>query len=193
MKQLCSVCHENEAVIFVHILAENREEKKGLCPSCAVKYLQQEPRITNLDIMDKRLLEVIEEMKDLLSGIVSGIGEIVQIENEFPKNQSITCPSCGISYEDFSQTGLLGCPQCYETFRETLDDFALELHRGPQHRGKMPKAFARLYVLKKEISFLTHQLERLIHIEEYEKAAKVRKKLERLIGKRSIGREDENH
>ncbi len=193
MKQLCSICHENEAVLFVRIYSANKEEEKGLCPSCAVKYLQDETQISEFSFVDEKLVHVIDEMKNLLSGIVTNISEMVQLESNSNQSVSLICPSCGISYEDFRQTGLLGCPQCYDTFQNTLDDLILELHRGSQHRGKMPDQFARFFVLKKEVYFLNNQLKKLLHSEDYEKADLIKKKLERLIGKQELGREDENH
>ena len=39
------------------------------------------------------------------------------------------CPTCGISYQEFLNTGLLGCPECYRTFAPELDR-GIEKHSG---------------------------------------------------------------
>ena len=38
------------------------------------------------------------------------------------------CKTCGLSYDDFSKTGMLGCENCYDTFSNRLDGVLKRLH-----------------------------------------------------------------
>lgn len=187
-EHICDVCHENEAIIYVKIVSEEgHSEEKGLCPSCAIQFLEKKDGVSELSLVDEKLVNVIQEMKDLLSGIVSNISAISMFMNQSRKQSEQVCPDCGLDFEVFKETGYLGCPYCYHAFREQIMDFLFEVQRGTVHIGKMPARFARLFVLKKEINFLRGKLRRLIHQEQYEEAEKVKVKLQKLIGNHPSG------
>jgi protein arginine kinase activator len=196
----CSICGKEDSVIFVKIVSGDKIEQKGLCAGCAIKYLQDKDNIKELNFVDQKLLHVIEEMKDLLTGIISNINLIgmkMKPENSDQKqtseNHGQECSYCGLKFEQFKETGMLGCPECYSTFKEYIGEFVFELERGTSHKGKMPKKFAKLYLLKQEILFLNNKLEKLLFNEEYEEAEKVKRKLEKLIGNFDTRRHDEIH
>jgi protein arginine kinase activator len=49
------------------------------------------------------------------------------------------CPGCGTTLNQFRQTGLLGCPDCYTSFEAQLSPLLQRAHEGgTQHRGKQP-------------------------------------------------------
>ena len=185
---LCDVCHENQAIIFIKLISEDgTEEEKGLCANCAVKYLENRDEISELSFVDAKLVEVIEEMKDLLAGIVANISAISVFMNHQEEKSGKKCSYCGYSFESFKETGVVGCPYCYQSFKEQIDDFVFEMQRAGKHNGKMPKNYARLFVLKKEIQFLKGRLQRLLAGEEYEEAEKIKKRLMKLIGNYATG------
>ena len=49
-----------------------------------------------------------------------------------------TCKYCGKTLKDFSESGLLGCEHCYETFSEELSVILSKLHGVTEHKGKAP-------------------------------------------------------
>ena len=61
------------------------------------------------------------------------------------------CKYCKTSMEDFLNTGLLGCPECYDTFRAELKKYLKTIQKGTFHTGKEPSIGAtdRELVLKK--------------------------------------------
>lgn len=48
------------------------------------------------------------------------------------------CKHCGYNYQDFLNSGLLGCPRCYESFSRELMPSIQKLHSGLYHTGKQP-------------------------------------------------------
>ena len=172
---------------------DGKTEEKGLCSTCAIKYLENKDAVKNLCFVDQKLMTVIEEMRDLLSGIISNISEISIMMQEKENPNSKKCENCGITFDNFRETGYLGCPYCYHSFNEQIKEFILEIERGSIHKGKMPKKYAELFLLKKEITYLKNQLKKLVLDENYEKADKIKRKLEKLIGNYKIGKQDEIH
>lgn len=48
------------------------------------------------------------------------------------------CPKCGTSLEDFRRSGLLGCAECYNVFREEILFSVRKMQWGVLHEGKNP-------------------------------------------------------
>lgn len=50
------------------------------------------------------------------------------------------CPSCGLTYAKFKESGLLGCPDCYAAFEPSLGPLLERAHEGgAHHAGKKPR------------------------------------------------------
>jgi protein arginine kinase activator len=120
--------------------------------------------------------------------------------------KTVPCPGCGMTYAQFRQTGLLGCPQCYEAFESQLLPLIARAHEGgTRHVGKTPKAVpggsggTRIakpaasapakppeapkpnpQATAEKIALLRKRLNEAVAAEEYEKAAKLRDELARL-------------
>lgn len=53
-------------------------------------------------------------------------------------NRVLRCEICGFSFEDISQTGKPGCPNCYKVFYDKLAPSLKKLHGRAVYRGKHP-------------------------------------------------------
>src|SRR5208337_4796463 len=94
--QKCSICGEEEALIFVKLVSEEHVEEKGLCAHCAIRYMNGKDKIKSLQFIDRRVLEALEEMRSLLTAIVSNIQFISDILGKEEK-QDLRCPGCGLT------------------------------------------------------------------------------------------------
>ncbi len=52
------------------------------------------------------------------------------------------CASCGIRLEEVRKTGRIGCPACYDSFRDELAAFLQRRGRKGPYRGAVPRRFA---------------------------------------------------
>ncbi|WP_337740378.1 UvrB/UvrC motif-containing protein, partial [Allisonella histaminiformans] len=111
---------------------------------------------------------------------------------------SMSCPSCGTTYQDFRQSGKLGCPSCYEAFREKLRPLFQQAGGSHNHTGKGPKisiskdgdadtsgSVKNPEVEKKvspEVAELNKKLLQCIKEERYEDAARIRDEIKRISG-----------
>jgi protein-arginine kinase activator protein McsA len=89
------------------------------------------------------------------------------------------CPNCGCTLHDIATTSRLGCPQCYEHFKEELMPVFVHAHKAIEHVGKKPKRGPKLS-LEEEIKLLELQLTQAIEHEQYERAKEIKDKLDKL-------------
>lgn len=96
------------------------------------------------------------------------------------KEATVSCEHCGITMQEFRQSGLFGCPHDYDVFEEDLARLLQKAHDGATHHtGKTPvrgaaggEARPRRKVV--DVSRLRRDLSRAVELEDYEKAARLR-------------------
>lgn len=111
------------------------------------------------------------------------------------------CPTCGATYAEFRQSGLLGCAECYRVFEPQLGPLLERAHEGGTHHvGKVPRRAltgARESAASSgkppaeavlggpeqragKAAALRKQLDEAVRAEQYERAAAIRDELRRL-------------
>ena len=99
-----------------------------------------------------------------------------------------TCPDCGMTLAVYKEKALLGCPECYLTFKEKLIPVIANLHeKHTQHVGRSPRRANADIDRHISIRRLLSDLERAVTQEAYEEAAEIRDTLRELHQK-----EDDN-
>jgi protein arginine kinase activator len=87
------------------------------------------------------------------------------------------CPVCQMSFQEFRNTGRLGCPYDYEVFRDELMPLLENIHEETRHTGKFPRRAPRDPVRQTELIQLRNEQKRAIAAEDYEMAARIRDKI----------------
>lgn len=163
---LCDNCGENEAVIHLTQIVDNQMGTFHLCEACAAeKGLEPDPGIPDFPLTD-----FLAQM---------GHGE----EEPDHEREVGACDYCGLTLDDFKQTGRLGCSHCYVTFETHLRSLFRRLHGGTQHVGKVylppdPTEAER----SEQISRLRRKLTVAVEQEEFERAAELRDRIQELEG-----------
>ena len=110
---------------------------------------------------------------------------------------NVKCKTCGMSYNDFIDTGMFGCSDCYDTFSGPIDSLLKNLHGTAKHIGRGAKNVDDLLNTKSkktsgknktnaensensELEDLQKQLDKAIKEERYEDAAKIRDKIKEM-------------
>ena len=166
---LCDDCGHHEAVVHIVQIGPQGRVEKNLCEKCAAGYGELMP-----ESQPRKNMSV----DDFLRGMFRQPAE----QGEKPKERGgeplvLTCPNCGMSYEDFQQTGKIGCSVCYGTFRRQLEPLLRRIHGTSTHSGKIPRRSGGTLELKQEIKRLRAELQEKVAQEEYEEAAKLRDKV----------------
>lgn len=90
----------------------------------------------------------------------------------------LSCEHCGLTYEEFRKTGLLGCPECYEVFAGVLAPLLERAHEGAsRHIGKAPSREGVDGLRQQRLMQLRRELDEAVASEQYERAAWLRDKL----------------
>jgi len=76
-----------------------------------------------------------EAIKALLKGIAHNAGEVGVSSKLIP---NIECKTCGLPFEAYKRTLLLGCPECYVSFEKYLLPDLRKFHGEVRHVGRAP-------------------------------------------------------
>lgn len=158
---LCEHCNLNPATVHFKSVINGVVQEKHLCQNCAEKTGQL--KIFNLSNPLGSFFETLLGSMELK-----------------PTLMSSKCKACNITFEEFRQSGQLGCPTCYREFREELRPILKRIQGDIIHKGKVPKRAGGKLGIQRKLENLREELKNLVSLEEYEKAAKVRDKIREL-------------
>ena len=154
---LCKRCNKNEATIHITEVSNGQHHESHLCEQCAEA--------------DGAVIKNPVTINQLLSSFImahSGAAELAEL----------TCPQCGVSFLEFRQHGLLGCPNDYEVFAQPLDSLLTRIHgMDTHHVGKVPSRGSHEQKKNMELLRLRRELALAVEAEEYEKAAQLRDRI----------------
>lgn len=162
----CQSCGKREATVRYYENINGKQKEVFLCAECAKKL-------------------GFDSFSDIFSPIFTTIPKFMDDIDDVE-----TCPNCGYTFDEYTKTGLFGCPRCYDTFKDRLDLLFLKMNGKNRHvplegattlkekmqkdkESKNDKKTIKLEDLKK-------QLKELVQKEEYEKAAIVRDEIKKL-------------
>lgn len=157
---LCEHCKKSQATFHLtNITREGEKIERHLCEQCAV---------------EEGLLQVHKPSfsTEILENFIAAAKSAPGVDTD------LVCDQCGISYIEFRNQGLLGCPKDYDTFRELLTPLIERAHDGASnHVGKAPMAEGVARETQQEIRRLRRQLEDAVAAEDYERAAELRDRI----------------
>ena len=177
---LCQNCGKKEANIRYTQIINGVKKEVALCSECATRL--------GIDNMS------------LGMGFGNLLGDFFNdfVQSSQAPELSITktkCKRCGMSLDDFVQTGKFGCEECYDTFKGPLDSLLKNMHGTNKHIGRGPNGVAPKFDISEAVlegkptkenvkeekvnnkEKLEQELKQAIADERYEDAAKIRDKL----------------
>lgn len=153
---LCQYCSKNPATIHLTEIHDEKRREIHICESCA----------------DERGIGAHSP----------GFTAFLHSAVEKPEVQrTLRCPHCGITFDEFRTKGRFGCPRDYEVFRERLNPLLDKIHGAHRHTGRLPGGRETMDTDRAdELLRLRRELKEAVHREEYEKAAKLRDRIQTL-------------
>ncbi len=88
-----------------------------------------------------------------------------------------SCPICGTTFADYERTGLLGCPSCYDVFKEELTPVIRRIQGKDVHVGKVGKNNDELG-LHRRLQALQERLEAAMREKRFDDAGKLNKRID---------------
>ena len=174
---LCDNCKLREAKIYYTEIIDRKKKEQHLCEECAKKYTTFH---MELPTISKQFT-----LGNLLSTILNTYVE----DEEATEETSLTCSNCKMTYQEFLGQGMMGCVECYKSFKEPLESCIKNIQGSVKHTGKVPIGFEttteQIIHSMSEVDRLGIKLQQAIEKEEYEEAAKLRDAI------RALKKEDE--
>ena len=159
---VCDVCKQRQATVHLTEIVNDQMTELHLCEDCANQKGAQ--------------VESHFGLSDLLAGLAD-VSKSTEFEAEVPEK---SCPTCGMTYNDFRKVGRLGCSECYKTFKRSLSSLLKRIHGSTHHLGKAPASTVKPAKAKSELIALKHRLEQAIEMEEFEEAARLRDQIRQM-------------
>ena len=160
---LCEECGVNEASYTISVMVGDEVTQRHLCTECMAKM--------NMSIASGNI-------RGLLSTILSAITGNEQAAE--PPKAEVVCPRCRTTWSQFTKSGHLGCPGCYESFREQLQPMLLQVHGRVQHAGRRPLNTEKAQRVRSLQEDLAYQMEQAVALEDFETAATLRDRIRAL-------------
>ena len=116
---LCENCKKNTANTYFKQTVNGKTREVFLCSECAAK----------LGLGDSMMnfgnfgfgLSAVSDLLGVTSPAVS------------------RCPTCGMTLKEVSDSGMMGCADCYDTFRDYLRKLLPRISGNKVHTGKTPR------------------------------------------------------
>ncbi len=161
MQDECDNCGR-EATVRITEIRDGQKITKHLCEQCAAA------------------AGVTLKAQVPLGKLLEGLMLQSKAEQEL---SGLKCDVCGISFAEFRQQQLLGCPNDYKAFESVLVPLLERAHEGASsHLGKVPADAAASERRQNELLRLRGQLKEAVADEDYERAAGLRDRIKALEG-----------
>lgn len=155
---------QNDATIHLTEITNGERAEMHICESCAIEQ----------GIAVKSHIPINE----LLSGLLASQPSDDELSGQM---EQVQCPHCGLTLAQFRKEAVLGCPYDYEVFEKSLQPLIEKAHNGKTiHSGKLPSKTPRDTKKQVELLNLRQQLEAAVRSEDYELAAKLRDKINKI-------------
>ena len=187
---LCENCGKREANVRYTQIINGDKKEMNLCEECSEKL-----GIGNVDF--KMPISFSSFLGDFFDEFENNT-----LLPELDPIKQLTCDSCGMTFEDFMNTGKFGCSNCYNIFESKIDPILKNIHGANRHVGRLGKIGPATNLkeqeeqienskieitekeekTKKEVNEedkLKQELQKAIKEERYEDAAKLRDEIKK--------------
>lgn len=165
---LCQECRCNEANIHIVKQVDGIQTEVNLCEQCARK---------------KEELNFSFEPQFSLHKLFAGMLNHNLIGARDLSAAALQCPSCGLTFGQFSQIGRLGCSDCLTAFEGKLKPLLRRIHGNSGHTGKIPARVRSKVKYLRKIDQLKEDLQLKVQNEEFEEAALLRDRIKEMEAK----------
>ena len=159
MKHECDRCGKPATVHLTEVV-DGQKLEKHLCEDCAATE----------GITVKASLPISQLLEDFI--LQTGSRD---------ESSKLTCDVCGLTYGEFRQRGVLGCPNDYDAFDPALRPMLERAQEGScEHIGKVPRRAGHSQKKQTAILRLRSQLKLAVASESYERAAELRDRIKEM-------------
>lgn len=170
---LCERCQNEEASIHLTEIIKDVKSEVHLCENCA-RNIGLNSKLSNFSLSVPEMLSFLD---------ISEVDE---------SGDDLKCKTCGMTFVEYNKNGKLGCPECYQYLKVSLDNVILSYHGEKRHIGKFPAEYSESAIQELEdieiesgesLEDLKEELKKAIDDERYEDAAILRDRINTIDSK----------
>ena len=179
----CDNCGKDNANIRYYKNINGVEKQMNLCEECSKK----------LGIANEMNFNMPIDFSSFWGGFFEDF-ETPSLLSLVSGANELKCKGCSNTFEDILEMGKFGCPECYETFENEIDELLNRMHGRNRHVGRLgsgekvkvennsntTEKIENKKPENKKLEELKAKLKDLIKEENYEEAAKVRDEIKKL-------------
>lgn len=173
----CENCGQRPATIHQTVIINGQKRESHLCEVCAKE------KGTYGMVMPSHFSFPNLSIQQLLASI---LGQEESPVLARPKAEP-RCGHCGMTYSQFSESGRLGCAQCYDELEPYLLPLIKRIHGSTIHTGKAPKRTGGVLRKRRDLEALRRQLQEAVAQERYEEAARLRDAIKAMESEKQAG------
>lgn len=178
---ICENCGKKQANIKYTEVINGKKTEMHLCEECSQKL--------GIDEIDFSMPSL--DFSSFFGDLINEYGESEFLPN-FIQEKELKCKKCGMTFEEFTNTGKFGCDECYKTFSKKIDSILKNIHGDNKHIGSIgqinetnennTKVNINIQTNSK-LDNLREKLKQLVKEEKYEEAAKIRDEIKKEEGR----------
>lgn len=165
---ICEDCKQRPATVHYAQSINGQNTELHLCQDCYAK------RVGGQFMINPNFL-ALNVFSQLAKPLVSPLQDASAVRAPILK-----CADCGLHFQQFLNSSLLGCPNCYTAFRSQLEHLMRQFQAGLRHQGKIPLRRGGTTRLRRKIQKIRMELQKAVELEQFEKAAQLRDELRNL-------------
>lgn len=185
----CDRC-DNEATVTVKTIINGEEKDFHLCNECVMKFTDLavdeigsiKSGVQRLD--RKKIENLIDQFLPSLDEVIDSYYDYRFKENNYSYKMlnnlaDDSCPTCG-NLSSYIRQGIFGCPDCYKLDEKLTEKTLKMFNNFSFYEGKFPRKERDFKDIAIKIKNLQEQLQVLVEIEDYEKAAEIKEQIDEL-------------
>ena len=160
---LCQKCHKRPGTIRYAEVVDGRVTDQFWCSECLARQRSGSDGFEISEVSPTR------PNRDSIHSVVS---RVVRAQR--------ACPACDTQLRKIIETNRVGCPTCYETFKDELKEMLSKQHDQTAHKGKAAHLTDARTQLRSDLRAKRALLRSVLKAENYEEAATLRDEIRSL-------------
>lgn len=178
---LCEKCNKNIANVYLKNNVNGNITENYLCSSCANEVYG---KYDKYDKYDKNT-NIFNGLNNDFVADVFNMFDFNKMSHALAGARNV-CPLCGSNFSQITQTGKVGCGECYKTFKNELEPNVMRIHGRAIHTGKIPKNMSLKISNKRKAEELNIKLKKCISEQNFEEAAEIRDEIKKLNAQEGV-------
>ena len=162
---ICENCKIRQVSVHITQIGQGYKKEINLCLFC---------------LNEKGLNSSFVYLSDMLGNVIKEF--ITMNKAGRKKSLELVCGGCSMPFDRFFETGLLGCPECYDSFEFELKKILHRFHGSTKHITDSSIRMSKPQLSEiTDVKKLQTDLQSAVKEENFEKAAELRDRLKLLL------------